>query len=111
LSIKTLELTVKALNSIGADRYRVLLTAVPPPPQTDGAEAREFLEQLGLPIFKQSVRRYKAFQKAVYQGTTVKEVEDDDRSALGWKDYELVGKEMVDIVKTLTYARTQVATA
>ena len=111
LSIKTLELTVKALNSIGADRYRVLLTAVPPPPQTDGAEAREFLEQLGLPIFKHSVRRYKAFQKAVYQGTTVREVEDDDRSSLGWKDYELVGKEMVDIVRSLTYPRTQVATA
>ena len=108
LSIKTLELTLGALNSVGADRYRVLLTSVPPAPQTDGAEAREFLEQLGLPIFKHSVRRFKAFQKAVYQGTTVKEVRED-RGALGWKDYELVGKEMVEIVTALTYARTQVA--
>jgi chromosome partitioning protein len=108
LSIKTLELTLGALNSVGADRYRVLLTSVPPPPQTDGAEAREFLEQLGLPIFKHSVRRFKAFQKAVYQGTTVKEVRED-RGALGWKDYELVGKEMVEIVNALTYASTQVA--
>jgi chromosome partitioning protein len=107
LALKTLELTVNALRTIGAQRYRILLTAVPPAPQTEGVDARELLTGLHLPLFGRSIRRVKAFQKAVLLGTTVKEVRDD-RSVVAWDDYEEVGKEMRAIVNSDAYARTQV---
>src|SRR5919107_597369 len=41
LSLRALRLTVTALKNIGADRYRVLLTVVPPKPSRDGDDARD----------------------------------------------------------------------
>jgi chromosome partitioning protein len=108
LSLKTLELTVTALHAIGAQRYRILLTAVPPPPQPEGADARELLMKLGLPLFSRSIRRVKAFQRAVLDGSTVREVRDE-RSVVAWNDYEEVGKELINIVQPAAYAGTQVA--
>ena len=107
LALKTLELTVNALHAIGAQRYRILLTAVPPAPQTEGADARELLNELRLPLFGRSIRRVKAFQRAVLQGTTVREVRDE-RSVVAWYDYEEVGEELLAIVKSDAYAATQV---
>ena len=37
LDTEGLVLTIQALSAIGADRYRVLLTKVPPPPEPDGS--------------------------------------------------------------------------
>jgi chromosome partitioning protein len=107
LALKTLELTVNALHAIGAQRYRILLTAVPPAPQTEGADARELLNELRLPLFGRSIRRVKAFQRAVLQGTTVREVRDD-RSVVAWYDYEGVGEELLAIINSGAYAATQV---
>jgi chromosome partitioning protein len=41
LSLHALMQTVSALDALGADRYRVLLTIVPPRPNRDGDEARK----------------------------------------------------------------------
>ncbi len=96
LSLQALRLTIQSLQAIGADRYRVLLTVVPPKPSRDGEDAREMLSSLGVPVFSTSIRRLVAFQRAVLEGTTVAEVEDP-RSRAGWEDYDAIGNEMLGL--------------
>lgn len=96
LSLQALRLTIQSLQAIGADRYRVLLTVVPPKPSRDGEDAREMLSSLGVPVFSTSIRRLVAFQRAVLEGTTVAEVEDP-RSRVGWEDYDAIGHEMLGL--------------
>jgi chromosome partitioning protein len=106
LSLQALRLTVHSLNAIQADRYRVLLAIVPPKPSRDGEDARDMLATLGVPLFKGSIRRLVAFQRAVLEGVTVDQV-DDPRSASGWQDYEGVAKEVVASVRRVSrYAAT-----
>ena len=50
LTLDALMLTVKALQAIGTDNYRVLLTIVPPRPSRDGDEARSLLRQGQFPF-------------------------------------------------------------
>lgn len=93
LSLHALMQTVSALDALGADRYRVLLTIVPPRPNRDGDEAREMLKTRKLPMFKGEIRRRIAFQKAVIAGVPVYDV-DDPRAGEAWADYERIGKEI-----------------
>ncbi len=94
LSLDALALTVDALKNLGAERYRVLLTMVPPKPSRDGGEARAMLEEAGLPLFAAGVRRLAAFQKAALLGVPVSAVKGDPRAAAGWDDYRDVGLEL-----------------
>ena len=94
LALDALMLTVTALQSIGADNYRVLLTIVPPRPSRDGDEARSLLRQGGIPFFKSGIPRLVAFQKAALAGVPVFAVRDP-RARLAWKDYERLGKEIL----------------
>jgi chromosome partitioning protein len=94
LSLDAMMQTVEALKSLGSDSYRILLTVIPPKPSTDGRQARSMLTQAGLPLFKASVRRLVAFQKAALTGVPVYEVADP-RAEQGWKDYQSVGKELL----------------
>jgi chromosome partitioning protein len=94
LSLHALMQTVSALDALGADRYRVLLTIVPPRPNRDGDEAREMLKARKLPMFKGEIRRRIAFQKAVIAGVPVYDV-DDPRAGEAWADYERIGKEIM----------------
>jgi chromosome partitioning protein len=94
LSLHALMQTVNALDALGADSYRVLLTIVPPRPSRDGDEARELLKARRLPLFKGEIRRRVAFQKAVLQGVPVSEV-SDPRASEAWADYERIGREIV----------------
>ncbi|MEP0920077.1 ParA family protein [Leptolyngbya sp. DQ-M1] len=93
LSLDAMIQTVQALKTLGADTYKILLTVIPPKPSTDGQQAREMLAQAGLPLFKTSIRRLAAFQKAALQGVPVYEVADA-RAKEGWKDYQAAGKEV-----------------
>lgn len=93
LALDALMQTVAELDSLGADRYRVLLTMVPPKPSRDGLEARALIEEAKLPIFKSEVRRMVAFQKAALAGVPVFEVVEA-RARLGWGDYERIGEEV-----------------
>jgi chromosome partitioning protein len=93
LSLDALMLTIDALTRIGSNRYRILLTVVPPRPSRDGEEARGTLSEGGLPLFAGSIRRFVAFQKAALAGVPVNAV-DDPRAEQAWEDYAAVGKEI-----------------
>lgn len=94
LALDALMATVDALRSLGAERYRVLLTVVPPRPSRDGLEARATIAEAGLPLFAAEVRRAVAFQKAALAGCIVRDVKDP-RALDGWGDYEAVGRELL----------------
>jgi chromosome partitioning protein len=94
LALDALMLTVKALQAIGSNNYRVLLTIVPPRPSRDGDEARSLLLQGTTPFFESAIRRLVAFQKAALAGVPVFAVRDP-RAPLAWADYERLGKEIL----------------
>src|SRR5215204_5138063 len=83
LAIDALTQTVAALEKIGTNRFRILLTIVPPKPSHDGEEARGLLEERGLPLFKAEIPRLVAFQKAALQGRPVNKV-SDPRAESAW---------------------------
>lgn len=93
LALDALLLLVDTLEEIEANRYRVLLTLIPPRPSRDGEQARTTLVGAGLPLFKGEVRRLVAFQKAALEGVPVYQVKDP-RALQGWKDYRRVGEEV-----------------
>lgn len=94
LSLDALVDTVTVLRSLGSNRYRILLTMVPPPPSRAGELAREVLQEAGFPLFSGSIRRYTAFQTASDLGVIVSEVKDA-RAAAGWADYQNIGTEVM----------------
>lgn len=94
LSLDALMQTIHLMKQLGADRYRVLLTRVPPPPRKDGEDAREMLVGAGFPIFKGRIRELVAFQKAALEGVVVRKV-SDRRAGIAWNEYVAIGKEIL----------------
>ncbi len=94
LSLDALRQTVKALKTLKSERFRILITMVPPKPSRDGEEARAMLTGAGLPVFESQIRRLAAFQKAALAGVPVSEV-PDPRAKEGWKDYCSIGEEVL----------------
>ena len=86
--------TIKVLDSLGAGRYRILLSIILPKPSRDGEEARATIEEVGLPLFNAGIRRLIAFQKVALTGVTVKDV-NNPRAISGWDDYLQMGKEVL----------------
>jgi chromosome partitioning protein len=105
-SLDALMMTIEALQSLGTDAYRILLTIVPPRPQLDGDNARRTITDAGLPIFQNEIRRTVAFQRAALDGTTVAQVKGNDMAGMGWRDYERVGEEIKS-----SYGKTSQASA
>jgi chromosome partitioning protein len=93
LSLDALFLIVQALEELGTERFKVLLTIVPPKPSRDGEEARTMLEEANLPVFTGSIRRLVAHQKAALQGVPVLET-NDPRAQDAWEDYRKIGEEL-----------------
>jgi chromosome partitioning protein len=93
MSLHALMLTLEALHDLDADHYRVLLSIVPPKPSRDGEEARTHLKKHRIPVFKESIRRLVAFQKAALAGVLVHQAADP-RAQVGWEEYRAVGKEL-----------------
>ena len=85
--------TVQALQAIGAGKYRILLTIVPPRPMMDGDDARKALTEAGLPLFRAEIRRTMAFQRAALSGVTVDQVRNEV-SHMAWLDYEQIAREI-----------------
>jgi chromosome partitioning protein len=93
-ALDALMMTVDSLRALGSERFRVLLTIVPPRPQSDGDNAREMLRSAGLPVFEGLIRRTVAFQRAALDGVTVDQVRGNDMAGMGWRDYERIAEEV-----------------
>ncbi len=78
--------TVQVLKKIGAERYRILITKVPPRPNRDGEIAREALRGYQLPVLEHMISYLVAFQRAVDEGVLVYEMRDA-RAMRGWEEY------------------------
>ena len=63
LALDALLKTIQALEALGSDQYRVLLTIIPPLPSRDGAEARSMLKEAKLPAFRAGIRRRRSFSE------------------------------------------------
>jgi chromosome partitioning protein len=101
LALDTLLQTRRDLRRLGReDRYRVLLTAVPPWPYRRGPQARAQLEELGISLFEGEVRRLEAFEAAADEGVLVRDLRHR-RAQKGWEDYVRVGEELVEWVRAL----------
>ena len=85
--------TLEKLQALGVEKYKVLLTKVPPPPRSEGAALRRMLEAEGFPVFAVDVPRLAAFEKAAAAGVPVYDVKDE-RAARAWEAYENAGKEI-----------------
>jgi len=97
LALEGTMLTLEALDKLGAKNYRVLLTIVPPDPVPEGKEARKALLEASIPVFRRSIRRLIAFQRAVADGVTIDCVRDP-RASLGALDYEYVVGEIQSLL-------------
>jgi chromosome partitioning protein len=95
--IEGLTSTLKRLHKLGNNRFKVLISMVPPPPRTDGKQLREKLSEQNIPTFATEVPRLSTFDKAAAAGVPVYAVRDDkpDRIARAWAPYEAVGKEIL----------------
>lgn len=96
LALEALVLTVDHLGRLPAPQYRILLTAVPPPPSRAGETVRSLLLETQQPLFDQGIRRYAAFQKAAQAGVPVYEVKDP-KAEQAWQDYVAVGQEILTL--------------
>lgn len=86
--------TIQALRQLGADKYRVLLTKVPPPPEREALHLRELLLAQKVPLFTAEIPRLKAFEKSAASGMVVSQV-DDRNAGRAWDAYAAVGKEIL----------------
>jgi len=94
LSLDALMQTVDALKSLGAEKFRILITRIPPKPRRDGEEARVMLSEAGLPLFVGGIREGVAFQKAALAGVPVNAV-SDPRAGIAWRDYQRIAQEVM----------------
>ena len=95
LSLDAMVKTVKSLKVLKSNQFRILLTKIPPPPSKEGLEARELLEDAGLPVMKSEIRLYVVYRKAAKEGKAIYEV-SDRKSKIAWADCKDVFKEIVD---------------
>lgn len=88
--------TLAKLRDIGHKHHRVLLTKVPPPPQTEGRQLRDALIADGIPIFKAEIPLLVAFKKASAEGTTVATIKGDRNAWRACLSYRAAGREIID---------------
>ena len=88
-----LVLTLEVLQTIEADRFKVLLPKVPPAPEAEGPQPRADLTAKSIPLFAVDIPRLKAFEKAAAAGQAVNQV-DDPRAGRAWEAYAAAPKEL-----------------
>lgn len=84
-------------NEVG--NYRVLLTDVPPAPNSDGLDMRLELDSAGIPLFNHSIRHAVAVSKAAREGICIRDVKGDRYAKLVWMDYEVISREVLNHVR------------
>jgi chromosome partitioning protein len=87
--------TLAKLHQFKNNRFRVLLTMVPPKPRTEGQQLREMLIEQKIPVFKTEIPRLAAFEKAAAEGVPVYGVKEDRNASRAWDSYEAAGKEIL----------------
>jgi chromosome partitioning protein len=85
--------TLARLEAIGHRHHRVLLTKVPPPPQTEGQQLRAGLAN-SVPAFEAEIPLLVAFKKASAAGATVDQLKSDRNARRAWIAYRSVGQEI-----------------
>lgn len=93
LALDALANTLGALESAPASRFGVLLTITPPWPSRAAERARAALQGVGAPVFRVSIPRAVAYQKAALQGVLAYEVADS-RAMVAWRAYEELVEEV-----------------
>ena len=94
LALDALFQTVVVLKKLDVNKFRILLTIVPPSPRKSGERAKEALLEQGLPLFEHWIRRFACYETAALQGCLVSEVKDRN-SGIAWRDYQQVGAELL----------------
>lgn len=89
-------LTLEAARKLAANKYRVLLTKVPPAPEMDGPQLRSALQREHIPVFAAEIARLKSFERAAAAGVPVYAVKHDAQSKRAWQGYEDAGKEIAN---------------
>lgn len=93
MALRAMFETAGALQEMGAENFKALITVVPPRPSRDGEDAHASILSAGLPVFGHVIRRAVAFSKASLEGCLVSEV-SNPRAAACWADYLKVGAEI-----------------
>jgi chromosome partitioning protein len=86
--------TLAKLREFRSDRFRVLLTIVPPRPRTEGELLRAELVKADIPVFSAEIPRLAAFEKAATEGVPVYAVKEDRNAGRAWAAYEATGQEV-----------------
>lgn len=94
LEINALVLTIGAARQLAPDKYRVLLTMVPPSDEKETDELRHILLDRGISHFRAEIPDLKAFRKATKEGVPVSGVRDP-RAERAWSAYASVGGEIM----------------
>lgn len=98
LSADGLVETLQPLMAGGVNNYRVLLTDIPPAPNSDGLDLRLELDAAGIPLFAHGIRHAVAVSKAAREGVRIKDVKGDRYAKLVWMDYEITAREVLKYV-------------
>jgi len=96
LAVDALLQTVEELQTLDAQKFRILITMVQPLPNTDGERLREALKRAELPTFDNWIPFLAAFRKSVDEGVPVYEMRDP-RALRAWGAYESAFKEVVNV--------------
>jgi chromosome partitioning protein len=96
LDTDVLILTITAVRKLAPEKYRVLLTKVPPAPEPEGPQLRQELIRQQIPIFVSEIPRLKSFEKAAAEGVPVYAIHQDPRAKRAWEAYEAAGKEIIN---------------
>lgn len=76
--------------------YRVLISIAPPYPSKSAEELRKVLAENQVPVFRSQIRRSASVVKAIDSGVTVAEMKGRDK--LAWRDYQEIGKEILEVI-------------
>ena len=93
-----IEAVLNAVDSLTTlKRYGVVLTMIDSRQRSTTEQARSGLKSVGIPVFKQGIRRFVAYQKAALKGVPVYDVTDEN-ARIAWGEYVALGKEIVSHV-------------
>jgi chromosome partitioning protein len=92
LSLDALIKMIAIIQKHAANKYKVLLTKVPPKPSRDGEDARDFLKQANIPVFHAEISRLAVFKKSAELGVAVKDI-PNPLARRAWESYVAAVKE------------------